>query len=321
MNDLVERYLHAVGGHLREARRDDILEDLRAAIEDEIEGRAESLHRPLQPDELAAVLEGFGHPLSVARSYQPPRYLIGPELYPDWWRILRLAIIVALAIQVPVLLIVGATSGWVTGPFGLLWQSLSLAFWVAAWVTVVFVALEYSGERLGWRGRWRAAALVNDSTGPIRRGDVLTNLFSEGVFLLWWNGVIKLDQWIPPNTFSIDLGAAWQPLYWPLNVIFGLAFVLHLLVLWRGVWQRWTLVTEIALNLTLVAVIAYLVLAPDLLMTRGAPADLAGPWLERTLRVALLVIAGFTLWDALAAFRAYWRDRNERPSRDAVAAG
>lgn len=309
MTDWVERYLHAVGGHLREPQRESLLDDLREAIEGEIEGQAEGRGRPLGDEDVCAVLEGFGHPLEVARSYQPPRYLIGPALYPDWWRVLKFAVCAALAIQVPVMLLISAMTGWTTGPFGLLGQSLSLAFWVAAWVTVVFIALEFSGEQVGWRRRWRATSLAGDTAGPVRRGDVLTNLFSEGVFLLWWNGAFQLDRWIPDNTFSFELSAAWAPFYWPLNLVFGVAFVLHLLVLWRGVWQRWTLLLEVLLDLAILAVIVVLLLAPSLVTTTGAPAELVNGWLERTLRIVLGVIGCFTLWDMGVAIRAYWRQK------------
>ncbi|KAA9132621.1 hypothetical protein F3N42_05220 [Marinihelvus fidelis] len=321
MSNLVENYLHAVARHLRPEDRDAVLADLRDAIDGELEGLAESSDRSLSRAEVESVLQGFGHPLRVARGYQPQRYLIGPTLYPDWWRTLRFAVVAALAIQVVVMLVIGVTTGWRTGPLGVISQSVSLAFWVAVWVTVAFIALEYSGERLKWYDRWKASSLLDGSVSPVNRGDLLTNLVSEGFFLLWWNGVVRLDSWIPAGTFSFSLADAWAPLYWPLNIVFGLAFLLHLLVLSRGVWQRWTLVIEAGTSLVMLGLVLYLASVPDLLIVSGAPAVLAESWAERTLRIALLVVAGFIAWDAWVAIRAYLRRTDARSSQDAMTVG
>jgi hypothetical protein len=82
---LTERYLKAVAAQLPRATRDDIVAELRDAIQTRMEDREEALGRPLTEAEKEAVLREMGHPLTVAARYgSGPMHVVGPELYP-WW--------------------------------------------------------------------------------------------------------------------------------------------------------------------------------------------------------------------------------------------
>ena len=82
---LTERYLKAVAAQLPRASREDIVAELRDAIQTRMEDREEELGRPLTEADEEAVLREFGHPLSVAARYgSGPQHIVGPELYP-WW--------------------------------------------------------------------------------------------------------------------------------------------------------------------------------------------------------------------------------------------
>ena len=82
---LTERYLKAVAAQLPQAERDDIIAELRDAIQTRMEDREEALGRPLTEAEEEAVLREVGHPLTVAARYgSGPMHVVGPEIYP-WW--------------------------------------------------------------------------------------------------------------------------------------------------------------------------------------------------------------------------------------------
>ena len=130
-----------------------------------------------------------------------------------------------------------------------------------------------------------------------------TNLISEGVFLLWWNGALRFGDWLPALGASVSLSAAWAPLHWPLNIVVGAFFAVHTYVLIRGVWQRGTLVAEIVLGIPLLAAAAMLITSGNLVSAAG---DVGGDFLaalDRTARIAVGVIAAFVLWDAVLAAR------------------
>jgi hypothetical protein len=64
----------------------------------------------------------------------------------------------------------------------------------------------------------------------------VTNVITEGVFLLWWNHAFEAQNWLPEfgDGFPLALSPAWDIFFWPLNVIVGIAFFLHAYALIRG---------------------------------------------------------------------------------------
>jgi len=308
----VNRYLDQVGQYLPDDQRADVTADLREAIEGELEGLAETRSTPVTEEDQKAVLQRFGHPMKVARDYHPLRYLIGPELYPSWWQAVKQVAVGVVGLGVVLALVYGVATGWRIGPLSLLGKGLELLLWSTIVVTGVFVALEAAGERLGTFDRWTPEKLPRGSRGVIDRGDVITNLFTEGVFLLWWNDVLVLANWWPAMREALPLGlsGAWAPWFWPLNVIVGGAFALHLWVLLRGVWQRPGLWLEILTCGAIVLACLALAFDRDLLTLSPSggierPLDLGRveAFAERTLRSVLVVVAGFAAWDGWNALR------------------
>src|ERR1700679_1868380 len=104
--DLLERYLQQVRKYLpwtlSRARQDDILAELRANYESQLEEREADLGRPLTEGEMIDWLKHLGNPMQVAGHYQPVQYLIGPMLFPMYLYVLRLAAFWALVIGIGV---------------------------------------------------------------------------------------------------------------------------------------------------------------------------------------------------------------------------
>jgi hypothetical protein len=83
--DLIEEYLRAVAALLPKGQRDDIVAELRDTILTRKEEREAGLGRPLNPDEIEALLREIGHPVVVAARYgEGPQHVVGPMLYPYW---------------------------------------------------------------------------------------------------------------------------------------------------------------------------------------------------------------------------------------------
>src|SRR5271163_4374234 len=96
--NLLDRYLQAVKKHLPWQRQDDILAELRANLESQLEDKESELGRPLTKDEAEAWLKQIGAPMQVAARYQPQQYLIGPSLFPIYLYVLKFASLLALLV-------------------------------------------------------------------------------------------------------------------------------------------------------------------------------------------------------------------------------
>jgi hypothetical protein len=81
--ELIDRYIYAVGRHLPRKDRRDIQIEIRSILEDTLDNYAHKQGREVDDNMVVAVLEEFGSPEEIARSYNPqPSYLIGPDYYP-----------------------------------------------------------------------------------------------------------------------------------------------------------------------------------------------------------------------------------------------
>ena len=80
--ELLDRYLQAVKKYLPTRRQDDIIAELRANMESQIEDKESELGRPLTQGEMEDLLRKMGSPLKVASRYQSQQYLIGPTFFP-----------------------------------------------------------------------------------------------------------------------------------------------------------------------------------------------------------------------------------------------
>jgi hypothetical protein len=99
--DLIEKYINKVGDNLPEKDREDIKAEIRSIIEDTLDSRSQAAGRQVDEAMTVEVLKEFGTPNKMAASYLPPRYLIGPRLYPTFLMVLKITLgIVALVVVV-----------------------------------------------------------------------------------------------------------------------------------------------------------------------------------------------------------------------------
>jgi hypothetical protein len=90
--DFFEGYFRTLGMLLPRGEREDILRELSEEIHSQVAEKEARLARPLNPDEKAAILGHYGHPLLTAARYMPQRYLIGPVVFPYYWLLLKITL-------------------------------------------------------------------------------------------------------------------------------------------------------------------------------------------------------------------------------------
>ena len=143
--ELLDRYLQAVKKHLPWQRQDDIIAELRANLEAQLEDKEAALGRPLSVGEAEDWLRQIGPPMRVAARYQPQKYLIGPAVFPTYLLVLRLACfwatiayLIGSAAQ-----IAAQTPSWAAVSEAVL-RVPGVLMIAAAWVTLTFAAIEFT---------------------------------------------------------------------------------------------------------------------------------------------------------------------------------
>src|SRR5260370_26578444 len=98
--DLFDRYLRAVKLFLPRAQQDDIVRELSEDIHARVEEQTAGLGRRLTRAEEKELVRQLGHPALLAGRYGPRRHLIGAEMFPFYWLVLKLSLGANLLAQI-----------------------------------------------------------------------------------------------------------------------------------------------------------------------------------------------------------------------------
>jgi hypothetical protein len=93
--ELIKQYSIEVGKYLPAKDRKDIVREIYSTLTDTFEDQSGPSGGT--EEDAFALLTKNGHPRRKAASYLPPRYLIGPELFPTFARIVRIVLIAIAA--------------------------------------------------------------------------------------------------------------------------------------------------------------------------------------------------------------------------------
>lgn len=223
-SSLTDRYVAAVLHGIRDEQRAEVAAALRDSIGKAVDARVAGGEAP--GDAERAVLTEFGDPMrvSAARSGRE-LHLIGPAVYPDYVRLLRLL----LAIIVP---IVGVAVGMATAVAGAdPWDvvaagfgaAFSVAVQVAFWVTLVFAIIERSGSKPHVPAMWDLGDLPEASDRRISLGSTVGSIVGLGV-LIWFL------LWQPTYQESFDPGGPTIPILDPALSQFWIPFLVAVLL-------------------------------------------------------------------------------------------
>lgn len=296
-NEWIDRYVNEVGQRLPAKGRSDVEREIRSLIEDEVAGRLEMQADGATPKDtevaVLAVLEQFGAPEQMAARYHAPRYLIGPALFPIFWLVLGIVLIVMLFVN---LLGLAVAAG--TGTVGPLIDTLLSLFvsltQAAGMVTLIFALLEYLGVGAGSKPEaWQPRDLppVKDPNRA-SRVEAATEIAFTAAVLTWANFYLNR------GTGALFYNGEWQaiPLFTPeflqyipwLTVLWSADILVNTVLLVRGRWEPATRVAAMAVS----AATAFLFYR----MLVGGPIAAWAP-LEPAFKITVAIIFAVSLWE------------------------
>jgi hypothetical protein len=257
--DLLDRYLQSVRKHLPFERQDDIVAELRANLEAQLEEKEAALGRPLTQAEAEAWIKQLGSPLQMAAHYQPQQYLIGPAIFPIYKHVLKLALSWALiiyAIATVVKFIAGAQPDGTALLEALLHAPL-VVLYAAAWCTLVFAAIEYAVTRGCIKlpqleplsTFWAPGVLPSiERQTPGKKPRSFAQAVAEvvvGFFLVDWLLLIPHHPWLLMGPGAVILNASpyqlapvWWQFYWCIVALNIVQVGWNTESLLRGKWRR-----------------------------------------------------------------------------------
>ncbi len=314
MTGLVDRYVFTALRRIPEQQRADIDRELRASIEDAVDARVDA--GETREAAVESALTELGDPERLADRYAGrPAFLIGPELFPLWRRLVRtllwsvLPIVVTLGVVAQLFddpeigkIIGGAVTGLIT-----------VGAHICFWVTLVFAILERTGVgKAGLSARWSPKDLPKyeahrATLGQLISGAVWATLLIAGLVLqqFFFTDVPVLD---PANW------AFWWPV---LIALLVLRIFYHVWVHRIGGWTRTVAVVNAVLTVAYTVPLVWL-LATDRFFNPEfhgfvdvEGADVKG-WLSTTI-IAVLVVGG--LWDIVTTAVRAERARHGLPTR------
>lgn len=236
MTTLIDRYVFTAVRSVPEKQRTDIDRELRASIDDAVDARVEAGEE--RDAAIDATLRELGDPRRLADQYSDrPQYLLGPELYPIWLRIMKMLYTIVLPIVIVVLAaiqaIVDPNIGRIIG------SSIGLTLTVAAhmlfWTTGAFWILERTGngrEELT-DGEWTPKDLPKYEP----RSMTIPQVAAEIVWPVILTAALVLQQFTFTGEPVLD-PANWS-FWWPfLIVLFALKVAYVVWVYRRSAWTR-----------------------------------------------------------------------------------
>lgn len=308
MTELTDRYVGATLRSIPEKQRADIEAELRASIGDAVDARVaegqevESAERE--------VLAELGDPDRLAADYAGlPAYLIGPEHFFDYKRLLIVLLITVVPIVTVVIAVLGAIRGGDVGDvfadvFG---TGIALIVHIAFWTTLVFALIERSSERPP-SSDWTLASLPPLPTKATIR---LSDTIGAVVFLvLAIAGLIVSRDVSPVTTADGTPLPFFQPSVWEfwfpfLIGVLAVEVVFEVVKYRVGRWT-WPLASvNLALNVAFVVPALYLLLTDQLLNPAffeelGWGVPVAG---STGVTVAVAAIVLVASWDVVDGFR------------------
>ena len=258
--ELLDRYLQAVKKHLPWQRQDDIIAELKANLESQLEDKEGELGRPLTQGEAEDWLKQLGPPIQVAARYQPQRYLIGPAIFPIYWYVLRLALTWASIIY-SIVVAAQLLGGQIPSGDSLLEATLHVPvvlLTTAVWVTLVFVGLEFAVKQCPEKfkgfplpsSEWSPASLpavekvVSNGKKPRSYAQAVAELIFGFLFLAW---LLLIPQHpyllMGPGAAYLrvspfQLAPVWIQVFWCCVAVNIVQLGWHVESLLRGRWQR-----------------------------------------------------------------------------------
>ena len=320
---LINRYIAEVGRHLPEKDRSDIEAEIRSMIEDTLQERWERGHTATSADDhvITEILEQLGDPKLLAYKYAPPkRYLIGPDWYEGYIKVLQRVLFTAVPVVVVVRFILTLTQDpldFVNAIGEAAGDAFSVGIQILFWVTLVFVFLERSEEKPDdlSKSSSRAWTLAQLPDFPQKRQiSVVETVMNIAVllFLLIWIALpFAVDRFqgepltvpfLHPNLWNF-----WLPVFF---IIMALTLIHEMFKLKIGNWTPALTVTNVILGLISIAYIAVLVTTQDVInpeflaqLNRSTGSAELRETVRWSIGISAAVTAGIYVWSMIDSIR------------------
>lgn len=300
--NLIDLYASEVGRRLPQKMRPDIEAEIRSTLQDLLDEHSRRVGKPADDGMVLAVLKEYGDPEKVAASYVGDRFLIGPQLYPNFVKVvfpvvLFTVILVLTGLGSWLFLTHSTTGDWiqlVTQTIGNLVGSVLLTSGIIAFI---FAILERAVPEFRLKkAEWDPHSLLNlKPTDRIRAGIpiisiVLTCLairvfnFSPAIMMIGGTGTSVTEAWqCNPNCYTFHLlyslsflSATFYRYLYALDVLWGLSIVLFVLLVSQGYWRTWTRWADVGLKALAIGLAAWMLAGPTLIGITAADLKAAG---------------------------------------------
>ena len=291
--NLIDLYAREVGYNLPEKMKTDIEQEIRSLIEDNLEDESQNTGRPVDEEMQVEVLQRLGPPEKVASSYLPPRYLVGPELYPHFLVTLRIVlVIVAISSAIGIGTSLGANPETssniieiITRLFSGLLSSLVSA---AGSVVLIFAIIQLAVPNLKLsvkEKKWDPRVLLK--TGDPQRvsvGSTITEIvfttLAIVIFNLYpeWIGIYGIND---QSFYYVGIlsEAFFRYLPW-LTVLWGLDIVFKVWLIGAAKWTKTLHWVKIGLTLLSIFMLAWILSGPAIIAISPDAINQAGWNLE-----------------------------------------
>lgn len=280
--NLIDRYVREIGRQLPQKTRADIEKEIRSAVEDMLEDRSNKDGRAVDEEMSVAVLKEYGNPESVAASYLPEQYLIGPKLFPVFWLVTKIvaAVLTVMAVVGLGFALFGGKPAATPADFwGGLFNLLGDYFsgMMAAFGNIVLIFALIQRFATGWEFKekdedkdWNPRDLPDvEDANQVKVGE----LIAEMVFLVL--GLILFNfypQYIGIYGFT-EKGSFFAPLlsqtffsYMPwINLLWGFQMALNIWLLQQQRWQSGARVLWIAIKAGGIALAYAMLMGPSII--------------------------------------------------------
>jgi hypothetical protein len=280
--ELLDRYLEAVRKQLPWDRQDDIIAELRANLEAQLDDRQEEVGRTLTAEEAKAWVGQLAAPRMMAARYRPQQSLIGPALFPTYWFIVRMVAPWVFLFAVLENAIRVGTHGWSAAVVPeAIFSVIGIVLANVAAITLVFVAIEVAGAHYPERfpqvakitGKWDLCDLPKIE--PVKRGRrrtfglALIDAVFHALVLAWLFLLPRYPVLIfGPGMFAIDaLPYTYAPVlvsfYWAVVALNAVQLVWKVVDLYTGGWMGERKLQHFAFKLMGMIPLVILLRAPE----------------------------------------------------------
>ena len=307
-SSLIDRYIAEMGKHLPLKNRADIQKETRSTLEDMLEERSRASGREGAEAMVVDLLKEYGKPEIAAASFLPERSLVGPQMYPIFSLVTRIALLV-LGIVLLVTLSIGSFSPAQT-PIEVLTTIGAILLKVASALVSAFGSIvitfaileripgirkEFQQEKEDDGKSWDPRSLPEvEEVEKFSIAGLTAEIVFTGIALLFFNffpqwvgfGFLENNKW----TFLSLLSDAFFRYLPYINILWLAHIALNLVLLGQGRWQAFTRWLRIALQALGIVLAVVMLAGPDLVVSNVDALHAADPNLSAEAARLLTII-------------------------------